>query len=330
MILNKYKLTSYTDFLPQLAASFNTTVAYNMLLIPPQYGAGYFHVSELSNGLQALTYDFVLKEDLVLQRQKDEHAEYYTLVLDSFENNTGFAISIGSEQTSAKVERSNLFYLSSFLYNVESILYKNVHVQGIRIFLTAAWMHKYLQLKENENVLEKYINLKSAGIWYKPVDEEIKNLLQDILKGVNDPLLFHENKIFRLVVLFFEWLYDEMKIISDKSGISRNDIERAQKVENILTVDVTKIPPTVKELAREVNMSESKLKKIFKAVYGLPPYEYFQIKRMHKAKIMLLSGNYSVKDIGYTLGYANLSNFTLAFKKVFAQLPSEVLKSNAK
>jgi len=51
---------------------------------------------------------------------------------------------------------------------------------------------------------------------------------------------------------------------------------------------------------------------------------------MQKARLMLLSGNYSVKDIGYTLGYTNLSNFTLAFKKVFGRLPSEVLRNSAK
>jgi AraC-like DNA-binding protein len=88
---------------------------------------------------------------------------------------------------------------------------------------------------------------------------------------------------------------------------------------------VTILPPTIKELAREAAMSESKLKKIFKTVYGLPPYEYYQRQRMEKARLMLLSGNYSVKDIGYTLGYANLSNFTLAFKKVFGKVPSQLL-----
>ena len=140
------------------------------------------------------------------------------------------------------------------------------------------------------------------------------------------PLLFYQNRILRIVEIFFQWLYDELSLLTDKSGISRNDIESAQKVEAILTNDVTVVPPTIKELAREVAMSESKLKKIFKAVYGLPPYEYFQKKRMQKARIMLLTGNYSIKDVGYTLGYANLSNFTLAFKKEFGKLPSQVVK----
>ncbi len=47
---------------------------------------------------------------------------------------------------------------------------------------------------------------------------------------------------------------------------------------------------------------------------------------MKKARLMLLSGDYSIKDVGYKLGYSNLSNFTLAFKKEFNQLPSIVLK----
>jgi AraC-like DNA-binding protein len=47
---------------------------------------------------------------------------------------------------------------------------------------------------------------------------------------------------------------------------------------------------------------------------------------MDKARTMLLTGQYSIKDVGYALGYTNLSNFTLAFKKAFGLLPSDLLK----
>ena len=97
-------------------------------------------------------------------------------------------------------------------------------------------------------------------------------------------------------------------------------------MESILTGEEVVIPPTIKELARSVAMSESKLKKLFKAVYNLPIYEYFQKHRMQKAKLMLLSERYAIKDVGYKLGYANLSNFTLAFKKIYGKLPSDLIK----
>lgn len=330
MISSKYKLSSYTDFLVQLADLLGTTYSDNQLLIPETHGSGYFRLVELGNGLQALVYDFLLNDTFVLRREQDGPIEYYTLVFDDVETNSGFSVAIGTDKSPEDPTRSTVFYLTSSIYNVESILYKGVRVKGVRAFLTVPWMQQYLQLSEKESVLEKYISLKTAGVWYKPVNEELKKLLNDLLYEQNTPLLFYQNKITRIIELFFEWLYDEMQLLTEKSGISRHDIEMAQKVENILTADVTRIPPTVKELARQAAMSESKLKKIFKAVYGQPPYEYFQNQRMQKAKIMLLSGNYSVKDIGYTLGYANLSNFTLAFKKVFGQLPSDILRTRTK
>jgi AraC-like DNA-binding protein len=330
MINFTYKLTTYKDYLHQLAALFGTTVTDDQLTIPAAFGSGFFRLIELDGGPEALLYDFTLNDTLVLRREQN-NAEYYTLVFDNLDRERSFQVVIGSESSSdAAVDRSAVFYLTSFLYHVESVLYKGVNIKGIRILLAASWMQHYLQLSEKEAVLEKYIALKAAGIWYKPVNEEPRTLLLELLNNENPPLLFCRNRIFRMVELFFEWLYNEMKVTGGNSGISRRDIEMAQKTEALLTTDVTRLPPTIKELAREAAMSESKLKKIFKTVYGLPPYEYYQQQRMQKARVMLLSGDYSVKDIGYTLGYVNLSNFTLAFKKVFGKLPSEVLRSNAK
>jgi AraC-like DNA-binding protein len=330
MITFTYKLTTYKDYLHQLADLFGTTVSDGKLSVPAAYGSGFFRLIQMADGPEALLYDFTLNDTLVLRREQN-NIEYYTLVFDNLDRERSFRVVIGSESSSdGAVDRSAVFYLTSFLYHVESILYKGVNIKGIRILLAASWMQHYLQLSEKEAVLEKYIALKAAGIWYKPVNEEPRTLLLELLNSENAPLLFCRNRVFRIIELFFEWLYNEMKVTGGKTGISRHDIEMAQKIETLLTTDVTKLPPTIKELAREAAMSESKLKKIFKTVYGLPPYEYYQQQRMQKARVMLLSGEYSVKDIGYTLGYVNLSNFTLAFKKVFGKLPSEVLRSNAK
>jgi AraC-like DNA-binding protein len=322
-----YHLTSYTEIFAKLAQMFHTMPDDNIINIPPHLGQGFLKLIQLNNGLDAIVYDFTLKENFVLSRTSNDK-EYYTLVLDEVNTSGGLSITIDSEKIPENTLRPIAFYLTSFMFDVETILYKNVNIKGTRIMLTEEWMKKYLQLDEKESVLEKYISMKAAGINYKPVSDEVRSLLHEVVQAQPDtPLLFYINKLLRIIERFFEWLYDEMKVIADKSGISRHDIEMAQKIENILTNDITKLPPTIKELAKEVAMSESKLKKVFKSVYGLPPYEYYQKQRMQKAKVMLLSGNYSIKDIGYTLGYSNLSNFTLAFKKVYDRLPSDVLKS---
>jgi AraC-like DNA-binding protein len=187
-------------------------------------------------------------------------------------------------------------------------------------------MKQYLKLPSIEDVLEKYISMKTENIWYKPVDAASREILQEILNNKNESLLYYQNRLMRMVEIFFNWLQNDSAYYSIKSTVSRDDIEAAQKIEGILTDNAIVIPPTIKELSRKVAMSDSKLKKIFKSVYGLPIYEYFQKHRMQKARLMLLSGNYSIKDVGYSLGYSNLSNFTLAFKKEFHKLPSEITK----
>lgn len=326
MIVHEYKLSTYSDYLAQLAVVFGAPIVDNAFCIPPQYGRGFFKMVQVNENLEAIIYDFTLKETFIIRRQK-EAKEYYTLNFEEVTNaSTGFSIAIGSDKME-DLEKQVALYLTSFLYDIEQVLQKDVNLRGIRVMLPASWMRQYLKLDEKESVLKKYIELKTAGVMYKPVGDDLRGMLQEILNEQEIPLLFYQNKILQIIERFFAWLYDEMKVISERNGISLQDIETAQKIEAIITNDVTVPPPTIKEMSREAAMSESKLKKVFKTVYGLPPYEYYQKQRMQKARLMLLSGQYSIKDVGYTLGYANLSNFTLAFKKVFNELPSNVLRN---
>jgi AraC-like DNA-binding protein len=320
-----YKLTTYTALLHQLADYFGVSVSNNTIYIPEVWGTGFFKVIDLGNGIESIVYHLKLTKDLVLNRKTDAN-EFYTLILDEVDKSGGFSISIEQEKSIANTDRNDALYLTSFLFDMQSILYRDIAINGLRVLLNLPWMQQYLQVKDKEDVLEKYINLKTAGIWHKQVDAESRELLHEVLSQQEVSLLSYQNKILRIVEKFFSWMYDETLALEERSGISRHDIESAHKVEGILTNDVTVIPPTITELSREVAMSESKLKKIFKSIYGLPPYEYFQKHRMQKARLMLLSGKYSIKDVGYTLGYSNLSNFTLAFKKAFGKLPSEMVR----
>ena len=72
--------------------------------------------------------------------------------------------------------------------------------------------------------------------------------------------------------------------------LSKADIDRVMQVEAVLTRDIFEPAPTINQLARMVSISESKLKKDFKLIYGVPVYEYFQKVRMQAAKDKLLVG----------------------------------------
>jgi AraC-like DNA-binding protein len=74
-------------------------------------------------------------------------------------------------------------------------------------------------------------------------------------------------------------------------------------------------------------LNEFRLKKLFKNIFGVGPYEYLVRKRFQKAKILLESG-LSVKEVAAQVGYRP-SDFTTAFREYFGFTPSSVIKKNS-
>jgi AraC-like DNA-binding protein len=50
--------------------------------------------------------------------------------------------------------------------------------------------------------------------------------------------------------------------------------------------------------------------------------------RLQKAKELLLSGKYNVKETAHAVGFNNAANFSTAFKKQFHTLPSELIEES--
>jgi AraC-like DNA-binding protein len=319
-----YKLSSYQVFLEDFARFLNVALSHQELRLPPHLGQGYMKAFAF-DGINALLYDLTFTKDLVMKREKDGH-EFYTLNFDEVNNLSGVQVNIAGDIFSAPDQRKSYLYLTSSFLEMDTQLQKEVNVKGMRIYLPVSWLRKYLRTPEKDDLLEQYVKLKASGIWQKTIDMESRSIVDELFADQQQTLLFYQNKMLRLVELFFDWLYNEMQLQPGKKLLSRSDILTARRIETLLVNDVTILPPTIREMSRQFAMSESKLKKVFKSVFGLPPYEYYQKYRMQKARHLLLTGNHSIKDVGYTLGYSNLSNFTLAFKKEFGKLPSEVLK----
>ena len=324
MITFSYKLTSYQHFLEAFGRFLGAGITNNELRVPEPVGEGFMRAFSF-NGIDALMYNVTVRKDMLLKREKDA-TEFYTLNYDEAAGVDGFKLTISNDAYITEEQRSSFLYLTSSLLEMDSVFYKDVPVKGLRIFLPTSWMRQYLHIGEKDDILEQYIRLKTAGIWQKPIDIDTRTIVHELLSDQQHTLLYYQNRMLRLVEIFFNWLYHEMHQHPGTKPLSRSDILAARKIESLLTTDITILPPTIREMSRQFAMSESKLKKVFKTVFGLPPYEYYQKHRMQKASQLLLSGNFSIKDVGYTLGYSNLSNFTLAFKKEFGKLPSEVVR----
>ncbi|WP_299780834.1 helix-turn-helix transcriptional regulator [uncultured Formosa sp.] len=68
-------------------------------------------------------------------------------------------------------------------------------------------------------------------------------------------------------------------------------------------------------LAQLAGFSESKLKRLFKQIFGNSLYDYYQVFRMKEAARLLKENKLSVSEVGYKIGFSNLSHFSRVFEK---------------
>ena len=60
---------------------------------------------------------------------------------------------------------------------------------------------------------------------------------------------------------------------------------------------------------------------------GQSAVEYIRSIRLKKAALLLQSGNFTISEVMYNVGFSNASYFTRAFSSAFGMTPSEYLKS---
>jgi AraC-like DNA-binding protein len=318
----EYDHTNYNELLKHLAKSFNSKIKDGRLQLSKEFGEGYMRLVTLPNGLQAIISDYTLNQDILLQRKKVKD-DFFTLRFDE-------AISNLDEDGTATVQNAakSAVFLMSTKFEWLFFTQKNTRIRGINIIFSREWLDGFLDIERVGDFIKKYLSLKTSAFNYEPLDSEYKRIIGEVIDCETDQIfesLIIQNRIMLLMERFFTRIYKKMSNSSFDMKVSNDDLQRLMSVELELVKDFSLVPPGIPKLARMAAMSPSKLKTTFRDIYGLPIYQYFQKHRMNKAKAMLLSQKYTVKEVGMEVGYSNLSNFAKAFKKSFDQLPSDIL-----
>ncbi len=84
--------------------------------------------------------------------------------------------------------------------------------------------------------------------------------------------------------------------------------------------------PNMEQAAQMVNMSTSKFKRAFKAVFGDSYYHHYKDIKLEQAKALLVEGHLNIKEIATQLGYRSGDSFAKAFALKFGKQPSKVMR----
>ncbi len=327
MFVFEYRYNDYELLINDMASQLGVALQDDTLVLPQNTGHGYYRLITLPNGLQANLINCTFNCNWYLHRKSSEE-EYYTLRFDEFSIPDKLVMSIDNQRQIEKQTVKSLIYLTSSLFDFSYLGTTGTRARGINILLKPEFISQYLGLPSADDMLRNYIALKAESYNIEHVDMDYQRLMNEILytdPGNPFPDLYLLNRIQLLIEKFFTRLYSLANKQPLSLKLSNADINRVMQVEHLLTGDFSGKPPSIAQLAKASAMSISSFKSNFKLIYGQPVYTYYQAHRLQKARELLVSGQYNVKEAGEAVAYDNSSNFITAFKKQFNISPGALL-----
>ncbi|MBJ3783499.1 helix-turn-helix transcriptional regulator [Devosia sediminis] len=130
--------------------------------------------------------------------------------------------------------------------------------------------------------------------------------------------LYQEGKALELLAMQLDMLAGEMP---DADQLSARELMRVREARERLLANLRE-PESLTALAGAVGLSTRRLNLGFRLLFGTTVFDYLLEARMAAARRMLDEGaEMSLKQLAWTVGYNQVSNFSTAFRRRFGVSP---------
>lgn len=285
-------------------ATGSTIEAKGHILLPSSLGTGYMKGFDLGPNLRMMLHHYELKEELVFRRSRGgESPDTLTLAFHNTQPRKGDirllpAVQLPSPNLAMEVIFPANTLISTIMISVEGNLLKE-----LLNYHSLLQQHTYLY----EEIISPEIQNVAAAIITPHAPEVLLNFYLRL-------------KAEELIYLFFVDLQKRQRTTT--YSLNGEDVKVIYNVRNEVIKDLS-ITPDVRSLAQQAGMSESKIQRLFKQIFGDSIYNYYQTLRMKEAAYLIKEQQLSVSEAGYKLGFSNLSHFTRLFEKHIGMKPKK-------
>ena len=84
-----------------------------------------------------------------------------------------------------------------------------------------------------------------------------------------------------------------------------------------------KSPVSLHQAAHEACLSPFHFHRLFRATFGETPHDFLTSMRMDRARRLLASGEMTVTEVCFDVGYSSLGSFSTKFQSLIGRAPSE-------
>jgi len=298
-------------FLTSFARSIGSTVENGRVDIPAKYGKGYVFGYLWDQHIRLIIRKYKLKDDILIKRgESGATVNMIQIVLHNI-------LKEDENDSAGNEERWQLPSVIVTTQGLDPEIYipGNTSFNTIKLAVEASYIKQLIgpdvsnallrNIIENSQplIFEQFVSLKLEQIANEMIGTNVENLLHDFFYKVKS-----EEIIYYLLMELTQ------RQNSRVQALNIDDVRRIYAAREKLLEDLAN-PPTLDALAAHANMSLSKLKRLFKQVYGKNVYQYYQDIRMKEAAYLLKHKGLSVSEVGYNLGFSNLSHFARVFEE---------------
>lgn len=306
--------------LSRLAGLFGTVVRNNRLDIPENFGRGYCTGFIFNEHIRMFILNYELKDDVIIDNP--EVSTTSKTIFFKFQNI--FAESVAqmqhaSETPSVLIATKNL--------SPDAVISVHSHTSTINIEVDASYLSGAFDSTKKSPVLQSLLENTQPLLFEQLLYPSLQKVVNEILSEQIEEafqLFFLRIKTEELVCRLLMEL--ENRNEQRLYDLNTQDIQTIYKVKEEILKQLS-IPPELKNLAAYAGMSPTKLKRLFKQIFGTSIFNYYQQFRMKEAAILLKNKKLSVADVGYRLGFTNLSHFARIFKEHIGVKPKQYSRS---
>ena len=300
-----------------------------IIVIPESLGHGHSYFTQITPGISVLFMDFVMTEEVKINRLKSEN-ELYILHFDLSEHVNIIKI----DNINFKIGSYDNLGLAIIDNKIESSFKPaiNERTLALRLLVDKKLLDDFLKNHPSEDYSKRKITVpKNSLYYYDNIDSNSILLIRSIkdrsvfdfsfdsyLKGISLKLLGN-----------FLNRYENSKAVENE--ISEVEIEAVTKTKTFLLDNLNNPFPSVTFLSEMAGMSASKYKMLFKRRFNNSPNNFFIKEKMLLANKLLQSGDYTtLTEVIYELNYTKLSYFTAKYYDFFHKKPSQDFRKKIK
>lgn len=308
------------NFLAAFAQTVGSSVENGRVEIPPQYGSGYVMGFLFGHHLRLIVRHYLLHDDLLIKRQSFNLPDSMIQIAIN-----GILKDDQPRAVTSHELRKSLPSVTISTQGLESEVYipHGVNFNLIKLAVDPAYLRELLASDAESLVVKTLLENRQPLMFEELVSLRLGEIVLEMMEKPVPPSLqrfYYKVKAEELICC----LLMELVQRQDRSlhSINATDLSALYVIRDRLISNLVEAPPLV-ELAQLAGMSLSKLKRLFKQVFGCGPYSYYQTMRMKEAASLLREKQLSVSEVGYVLGFSNLSHFSRVFEEHIGMKPKK-------